>query len=324
MTSDNSKAIIVLCSMIGATDEIVPLTPSEWDALARSLASNDLEPKDILFMSAKDLESRLNITEDGLNRIHRLVDRAGSIAFEIEKYQNIGISIVTRADSEYPQTLKKKLKSKCPPLFYVAGDISICNEKAVGFVGSRNIDANDLHITKELVEKAVEKGYSIVSGGARGTDQASQAASLYNDGKTIIYVADSLMSKLRDPETIRAIREDKAVILSVAKPDAGFNTGIAMMRNKYIYAQSDGTVVIKSDYNKGGTWTGANENLKNKWSLTYCVNNEKYKGNMELIKRGAIPIDENWDVDISTDGGLLVQTEEAKGEQLTLFSLISE
>ena len=191
-------------------------------------------------------------------------------------------------------------------------------------MGSRNIDANDLHITKELVEKAVEKGYSIVSGGARGTDQASQAASLYNDGKTIIYVADSLMSKLRDPETIRAIREDKAVILSVAKPDAGFNTGIAMMRNKYIYAQSDGTVVIKSDYNKGGTWTGANENLKNKWSLTYCVNNEKYKGNMELIKRGAIPIDENWDVDISTDGGLLVQTEEAKGEQLTLFSLISE
>lgn len=38
----------------------------------------------------------------------------------------------------------------------------------------------------------------------------------------------------------------------MAKPDAGFNAGIAMQRNKYIYVQSEATVVVKSDYNKGG------------------------------------------------------------------------
>ena len=80
------------------------------------------------------------------------------------------------------------------------------------------------------------------------------------------------------------------------KPDAGFSVGIAMMRNKYIYSQSEGTVVVKSDYKKGGTWSGAIENIKHKRSETYCWDNPKYQGNVELIAKGAIPIDEQWNV----------------------------
>lgn len=33
--------------------------------------------------------------------------------------------------------------------------------------------------------------------------------------------------------------------MSDVKPDMGFTSGIAMMRNHYIYAQSDGTVVVR-------------------------------------------------------------------------------
>lgn len=67
-----------------------------------------------------------------------------------------------------------------------------------------------------------------------------------------------------------------------------------MMRNRYIYAQSVGTVIIRSDFNKGGTWTGANDNLKNNWCTTLCWDHP-YPGNQALIENGAIPIDENWD-----------------------------
>ena len=34
------------------------------------------------------------------------------------------------------------------------------------------------------------------------------------------------------------------------------------------------------------------------WTNTLCWNNHSYKGNMELIRRGAQPIDENWDFQI--------------------------
>jgi predicted Rossmann fold nucleotide-binding protein DprA/Smf involved in DNA uptake len=91
-----------------------------------------------------------------------------------------------------------------------------------------------------------------------------------------------------------------------------------MMRNKYIYAQSEGTVIIKSDYNKGGTWSGAIANLKQQLCNTFCWNNLEYKGNVELIKRGAIPIDESWDGDLTGD-----KAEQMEAlEQLSLFGKV--
>ena len=104
-----------------------------------------------------------------------------------------------------------------------------------------------------------------------------------------------MLRKIKNSRTVYAIQQGKLLLLSVVNPDAGFNAGIAMMRNKYIYAQSSGTVVIKSDLNKGGTWTGAMENLKNKWCPTFCWNHASYKGNQALIEAGAIPIGEDWD-----------------------------
>ena len=65
-----------------------------------------------------------------------------------------------------------------------------------------------------------------------------------------------------------------------------------------IYGNSKATVVVKSDYNKGGTWNGAMENLNKRWVSLYCWNNPNYQGNKAIIERGAVPIDEDWDVTI--------------------------
>ena len=83
-------------------------------------------------------------------------------------------------------------------------------------------------------------------------------------------------------------------MMSVVKPDTGFNVGIAMMRNRYIYAQSKATVVVRSDLNKGGTWTGATENIKYEWCPTLCWDHP-YPGNKALIEKGAVPISDTWD-----------------------------
>ena len=87
---------------------------------------------------------------------------------------------------------------------------------------------------------------------------------------TVAYLSDSLMRKMKSSAVIRPVQDGKLVLLSVVKPDAGFQAGIAMMRNRYIYAQSSGTVIVRSDYNKGGTWSGAVENLKYGWCPEFC------------------------------------------------------
>ena len=131
-----------------------------------------------------------------------------------------------------------------------------------------------------------------------------------------------LITKLKDKDYIKAIRNGNALLLSVAKPNAGFNVGMAMQRNRYIYALSEATAIVKSDLDKGGTWAGAIDNLKNKVTDSYIWNNTKYPGNKELINRGIIPIDENWDMNIKKIEKAVkeqMKKDEIKTTQMSLF-----
>lgn len=92
-----------------------------------------------------------------------------------------------------------------------------------------------------------------------------------------------------------------------------------MGRNKLIYVLSQATVIVKSD-TKGGTWEGANENLKNKWVPTLVANSKTVKknnGNSELVKRGAhwLPEDFNFSIEKIVDHKLMLDV-----EQGTLFN----
>ena len=204
----------------------------------------------------------------------------------------MGINILTRADIVYPKILKEKLKDKCPPVIYYSGDINILNDKLIGVVGSRNIDEYGLEFTKKISEKIVRDNYSLVSGGAKGVDGVAQEEVLKNGGKVVAFIADSLINKIKKKDVREAIIKNKLLILSSINPKSGFTVYSAMDRNKYIYALSEMTVAVSSDYNKGGTWAGATENLKNDW-VPLLVRNDSTvpKGNLELIKLGGNKIE---------------------------------
>ena len=295
----NSMAIIVLCSHLCVGDNVKPFEPAEWTTFAQKLLDKKIEPCELLSFSDEDFEVKLDLSMDEAQRITKLIGRSGSITFEIEKYADMGINIMTRADIHYPKALKKKLGKSCPPIFYYAGNPELSDKKCVGFVGSRSIGTNDEVFTAATVSKINAKGFTVVSGGARGVDSLASEISLANGSCSVEYVADSLVSRIKSRAVVSAVINNRLLILSAVNPDSRFFTGFAMMRNKYIYAQSEGTVIIKSDYNKGGTWNGAITNLKQRLCNTFCWNNPEYEGNAELIKRGAIPIDDSWSGDLA-------------------------
>lgn len=245
--NDNAMAIIILCSYLCVDDNIKPYEPREWTKLAEKLMLNKLQPCDILKFNNDDFKTKLNYSDTDIERINKLINRSGSIAFEMEKYSNIGINIVTRAEKYYPVMLKNKLGKTCPPLFYYAGNFELLKEKCVGFVGSRSIGVDDNKVTKKLVSAVNKNGYGVVSGGAKGIDLVAYENSVANGNIVIEYISDSLNKRVKKKDTIKSILNNQLLMLSATKPDAPFNTGIAMMRNKYIYAQSEGTVVVKSD-----------------------------------------------------------------------------
>lgn len=53
--------------------------------------------------------------------------------------------------------------------------------------------------------------------------------------------------------------------MSAINSNVGFSVYSAMDRNKYIYALSNITLIVSSDYSKGGTWAYATENFKSNW-----------------------------------------------------------
>lgn len=295
MNLDDELAIIALCSQLVNEDQFKPLETKEWAVISQKLIESGRTPKDLFEFTSNDLKKTFDFSDEEEKRVRYLLDRSSKLAFEIEKLNRFGINIVTRSSKLYPKKLKSLLGQNCPPLFYYAGKLELVNSKCIGFVGSRDISENDEIIVKKLVNNAVNSGFGVVSGGAKGVDSIATAKCLESGGVAIEFLSDSMIKKLKNSQISANIRNGKLVLLSYVKPDAGFNVGTAMQRNKFIYAQSIATVVIKSKYNEGGTWSGAVENLKQNYTLEFCLNEKKYIGNRELIRMGATPIDENFD-----------------------------
>ncbi len=316
--NQNPNAILTLCSHVCVGEGVRPLEPKEYDNLAQALNQAGKTPKDLFDFSSDDFAAVLGCNPEQTARLMRLLDRNASLSFALGQYQNMGIETLTRADAKYPKKLKKTLSHGCPPIFYYAGDLSLLDRQFIGYAGARTVTREDVDFTVQTVRKTVSLGYGVVSGGARGIDTVAGTEALLNNGFSVEYLSDSLLKKLKKSDVIRNIQQGKLLLISVSKPDAGFQVGMAMMRNRYIYAQSVGTVVVHSDLKKGGTWTGATENLKNNWCTTLCWNHP-YPGNQALLSLGATPIGPDWDGSIPAQ--TIKSSVQETYEQASLFDL---
>lgn len=292
--NQNAEAITILCSYVCADKDVQPLTSTEWSKLAHWLREHNLDPKDVLKFGREDFTNTMNCTPQQADRMLRLIGRSASLSFELSRYETIGIQVVTRADSAYPKQLKRVLGNNCPPLFYCAGDLALLDQPCVGYAGSRAAPEEVLDFTAQTVRKTFDQGFGVVSGGAHGVDSAAQTEILQLGGWAVVYIATSLMSLLKKNEFLQPVQNGQLILLSAVKPNARFTVGAAMSRNRLIYGQSHGTVVVRSDLDRGGTWAGAMECLTHGWCPVFCWNNPAYVGNLALIDKGAIPIDAEW------------------------------
>lgn len=287
----------------------------EWNQFLDKTIDMKLEPSVVL---SKDLEmlTQLKYNSNEIERIKKLVSRGGAVAFEIDDMSNKGIEVITLFDADYPVLLKRKLKRKAPPILFYAGDIDLANKIGVAVVGSRDVDQAGIEFTRELVSRAAEEKLVIYSGGAKGVDTISEITAIENGSAVVSFIADSLTAKIKRKEVLKNILQQKLLLISDVKPDAGFSVARAMNRNKYIYAAAYGAFVISSDYNKGGTWAGAIENIKNNWTKEFVWNHKEYSGNLKLIEKGAIPYELS-DVKIYD----LITKRENNYDQINIFNL---
>jgi predicted Rossmann fold nucleotide-binding protein DprA/Smf involved in DNA uptake len=289
----DTQAILLLCAGFGQSRQVepMPLSLSEYNALARKLHQDNLRPADLLTVEGKNWVSHQVNGDLSPQRIIQLLERGAMLAVAVENWTSKGLWILSRIDETYPQRLKQKLKHLAPPILYGVGNQDLLSAGGLAVVGSRGIDNEAIEYTQRIAEKCAEQGIQIVSGGARGVDQTAMLAAISSGGKSVGILADNLIKAAVAKNYLEGLREGRVALISPYDPSAGFNVGNAMNRNKYIYALADHALVISSSYEEGGTWAGATEELKrdNRIPVWVRLEGDVPQGNHQLVKLGAIP-----------------------------------
>ena len=291
--SSNAQAILLLTAPLIAgrgKPSVEPLTAGEYRRFARRLRELQREPADLLDPSARTLLQECRFDSDP-ERIERLLGRGFLLSQVVERWRTRAIWVVSRADATYPQRVKKRLGGDAPPILYGCGDATHLDGGGLAVVGSRNVDDTLVEYTEEVGRLTAVARRVVISGGARGIDQAAMRGALEAGGNVVGILADGLERAAVRREHREALMDGRLVLASPYDPAARFNVGHAMQRNKLIYASADAALVVSSDYGKGGTWTGAIEQLERlKFVPVYVrADGDVGKGLGELRKRGAKP-----------------------------------
>lgn len=295
---EQAQATLLLTSWLGKQDNggVTPLAPAEWGRFALFLRGAGLTPADLL--RAMDVGAVLaDFTDKKVTaeRIRRLLDRSAALGIALEKWQRAGLWVMVRSDEDYPRRWKQRLKHAAPAVLFGAGNRSLLNHGGIAVVGSRDLDESQVALTGRLGHDIAYQGQVVISGGARGADEASMLGALEADGTAVGVLADSLLRASTSSKYRKALMSNDLALVSPFNPEAGFNAGNAMARNKYIYCMSDAAIVIAATENKGGTWAGAIENLRCGW-VPLWVRQDNRPGNKALVDKGGRWLPDELDV----------------------------
>ena len=267
--TDSTRATLLLASPLiaggGSSTDARRLSGRELTRVESALHSigetiGELQSrrgKDIIERLVADGEFRPEFGE----RLRALLRRGFAMATAVEAWLRAGIWIVSRYNKEYPRPLIERLGTATPPLLFGYGDVESLEHGWLAIQGSRNASEADLNFAAEVGASAAEHDKIIVSGGARGIDRAGMNGALMAGGVAVGILVESLAKHARSAESRRFIGDGKLVLCTPYDPDARFTVGNAMARNKLIFALAEHSLISAAEIGKGGTWTGATEEI---------------------------------------------------------------
>ena len=297
--SEDAKTILLLAGRFGEKNAgCDPLSLTAYNSLVSWLVKNKMRPADLLELD--DVHEAANAAGVDKQRFEELLGRGVQLGFAVEEWNRNGIWIVCRSDDDYPVRYRERLKKLAPPILFGVGDKSLLAGGGVAIVGSRNVDAAGEEFARNVAAWCARGNHPVISGGARGVDKTAMEGALRAGGTVVGVLADSLLKTSVSRNARGAIADNQLLLISHCHPKARFTVGTAMWRNKLIYAMADAGLVVSSEYKKGGTWAGAEEELKRKTPQPVFVRNGPGSpiGNARLQELGAVAFPDRWqDID---------------------------
>ncbi len=231
-----------------------------------------------------------NLKPDALQKLEQAREKLVAQAFLVEQLTHASISLLTIFDDAYPKQLKSALRRNAtPPILFYAGDLSILQRQTIALIGSRNASERSLAFTRDAASYLAEHGANVISGNARGVDQAAYDGAISGDGYTTVVLPHGIrkLSGVKMRGLLPKIESGKVLLMSQFHPDAPWVVSRAMERNKVVTGLAQVVIVAESD-TKGGTWDGANGALAQKRPVYVCqMDAPALPGNSALVARGS-------------------------------------
>lgn len=290
---DSSLATLLLTQRLVDSPAAPFLAREYW-----SLVSRVGDPGSLLGLGVDDLTATLG-DADLAARIVERFDAATSLAFELEQLEQAGIRVVAAVDSDYPPRFRDRLGAAAPPVLHVVGPIELLDVPGLGVVGSREVSPEAAGVAADAAGRALDRGWSVISGGSPGVDRCAMDATLEGGGRGAALLAESLLRVVREPASRVAIGQGRFCLTTPYPPAAGYTVANAKGRNKLIYAASNTTLVVAADGDADTTLAGATEALELHYgSVAVWTGPGAGRSNEALVALGArsvIDLDQLWD-----------------------------
>ena len=203
----------------------------------------------------------------------------------IEKYH---VKIITQDDPAYPVNLKNIFD---PPLvLFLRGEILPEDDLSIAIVGTRIATIYGMNMARKISSQLGQRGFAIISGGARGIDTAAHQAALVINARTIAVLGCGV-DVVYPPENTRLfgqIIKNGALVSEFPMGTLPLGQNFPQ-RNRIISGLSVGVVVIEAPRKSGALITACSALEQGR--EVFCVPGQAdsftMKGSHQLLREGA-------------------------------------
>lgn len=218
------------------------------------------------------------------------VDRAG------RRLVQLGARLVLMGEPDYPRRLAQLWPELGAPLWLFVRGLQVFRldpPAAVAVVGSRHPSFDGLDMAEELGRLLGRAGVTVVSGMARGIDEAAHRGALAVGGRTVAVLGTGF--GVDYPRGRHALRDEIAAsggLVTELPPDRGPRGHQFLDRNRVVSGLVDAVVVVEGRARSGALATArlAAEQGREVWAVPGSPTQPTARAPLDLIRDSARPL----------------------------------
>ncbi len=284
-----------------AVNSQIELTDAERLDRLRLIRSDNVGPR-----TFRSLMAHCGSAREAVAQLPELARRGGARGLricseddarsELAACHKHGISLLAPGEAGYPPRLATT--EDAPPLLAVRGTTETLMRPMIAIVGSRNASAAGLKFAQALAHDLGEAGFIVISGLARGIDQAAHRASVTSGTVAVLAGGHDRVYPHEHESLLAAILDAGGAAISEMPLGHEPRARDFPRRNRLISGASLGVVIVEAAQRSGSLITArmAAEQGREVFAVPGSPLDPRAAGTNDLIKQGATLVTEANDI----------------------------